>query len=1318
MAEPGFAVRFRGPVWRQPRTKGQPIEGKFLMGSEYPPRLFTLRGSLASLSVLALLALAGPATAQTPDFDFGDGRHGSFTLPPGETTIQDLWSQVRRGADAPGYDPADDAQVPSLENLTISSGGTLTVSGYSGSPASPVDPAAGGVLRLKVRGTLTIQAGAAISATGKGYRGGTMEGSAPGYIGQQGDSWGNGGATSGDANRGGGGGGFGAPTAGNDPGSGGGGGHREAGARGATGQGTQTGGLGGQSFDTVATTLGQGFRESFPFPRFGSGGGRAGQVENFANTIAFGGNGGGVIIIEAQHIINEGSISADGAPGGSNFSGGGGGAGGSILIQTLSVENGTVTANGGAGGVGTVLGNDGGSGGIGILLWDTRFEVKTAVSGQGTIELSPPGGFYDENAQVEVLAVPEEGWRFDRWERDLSGTENPATLIMDADKSVTAVFVPLPALNVSPRSRDVGPSGGNISFNVTVSGNTGAIDWTAVVETGSEFITINQGAAGTNDGVITVIVARSPVEASRTGTIVVASEDVGGDPVTVTITQGPATPVLSVTPADATASAEGEELVFQVRNTGTGAFDWTATLLAGQAFASISSADTGTNDGTFVVSLTENLSALQRTATLSVSAPGALNSPMSITITQQAGVPLLQVSPSSQLIGSASGIAALGISNGGNGVMNWTASVIEGAAFANITEGSSGTNAGSVSIFFQNNTSLANRTATIRVESVDAANSPVDVTITQTAQEAVLLVTPETQTAGSGAGTASYQVQNTGTGAMGWTASVVTGANFVSIASGGAGVNDGVISINVAQNTGIEERTATLQIVAPGAANSPQTVTLVQASRRPVLRVVPAGQSIGSAGGAVHLTIENGGTGTLAWTASLGEGAEYLTITSASSGVDDGAIQVTVAANASGESRTGTVHIEAPGAVDSPQTATILQLGCGVLARPENVAASDGVFSNTVEIIWSAVPNTIEYEIFRSPLDAPERRELIGTSTTPRYSDTLADPPDYELVNRGCFNPGEFIITYVHYFYEVRAVNACGASDFSVPTTGYRGLPSRNGAEGEGDGEGDGNGGGGGELVVKALPAPKSAGTAVIAGPGDAVAVRLRTSAAIDPASIWSQVDGVAVDASALQWIPVDDGDGWVVVSHDALPAVGGPCIVDAGATAGAEGAIAASFDVYVETGDDKAAADGLAVVPHALADESEGLFLAGLGNVYAITPQAPFVDPVLIQIPVPDGVSPASVALYYDGGDAGWYPAENVAGWLSGPVALSEDGAFIEAWVNHGGIVRAGRAPGVAVPVAGSVWPADYGTLAVLAITALLLALAGRRKRAGLTRG
>jgi len=1247
------------------------------------------------------------ADAQSPEFDFGDGRHGSFTVSAGETTIQELWSQVRLGSDEPAYDPSDPDQVPALQNLTISNGGTLTVSPFNGNPAAPVDPADGGVLRLKVRGTLTINTGGSISATGRGYRGGTLEGDEPGRIGQQGDSWGNGGTISGAANRGGGGGGFGEVNGMNNPGAGGGGGHRGPGQRGTTGAGSDTSGLGGADFDTVATNLGQAFRDTYPFPRFGSGGGRGGQVENFVNVGALGGRGGGVIIIEAARIVNNGAIVANGGAGGSNLSGGGGGAGGSIWIQSLSPESGTVSVSGGPGGAGSVLGNDGGAGGAGAVLWEGRFSLATATSGQGSVELSPAGGRYDAGEEVTLTAAPDPGWTFVRWEGDLSGSENPEMLEMDGDRSVTAIFRALPTLSASPAIREVGPGASTVSFTVTVTGNTDVVHWNTEITSGENFVTVTDGAAGTNNGVITVSVGNNTQPEAREATLLVTSEDVGSEPVVLTISQSPAVPLLEVIPTRLTASAEGEELVVQVRNGGTGTFDWTAAVLSGTSFASITSGGTGTNSGTFVVSFAVNPTAAQRTAIISVSAEDVVNSPIEIEIVQQAGAPLLQVSPATQLIGSAPTTATLNVSNGGNGTLNWTAAVVGGGAFAAISEGASGVNAGFIAVVLSRNSSTENRVVTVRVESNDADNSPVDVTITQAAQESVLQVTPDIQRVGSSVGSASFQVQNAGTGAMSWTAAVVEGANFISITGGAAGTNDGVVTVSVGENTGTAERTGVIEIQAPGAAGNPQRVTLVQSPRTPVLRVVPAEQSVGSAGGPVSITIENGGAGALNWTASVVTGANFLTFASAASGAGDGVLQLNVGANATEEARSGTIRIEAPGAEDSPQIATIIQLGCEILARPRNLSASDGLFPNSVELIWSAAPGATEYEIFRSSSGNPGLADLLGTSTVPRFSDTLAKPPEYELVNRGCFNPGEFIITNNIYFYYVTAVNACGTSEFSQVATGYRGLPAPP------------NDTDPGEFEEPALPNEKSVGGANLLAGETSVALRLSALEPIDPDSLWAELAGGAVSAEALSWVPVsgDNTDGWIVIALSGEVAGGGQFDALAGGATLAGEVLAPAGATFLPGGVAKAApeAGGPVAVPYLPPGEDSGLFLEGVGAVHEVLPRAVYAEAQLVWIPVPEGRDAHDLALYYqgDGGEyVAWYPGENVIGWLDSPMLeVSEDGAYVGAWVNHGGTVRLGIRPAAAAPPA-SIAPGNLGALATVLLTGLILLGSGRRRR------
>jgi outer membrane protein assembly factor BamB len=74
----------------------------------------------------------------------------------------------------------------------------------------------------------------------------------------------------------------------------------------------------------------------------------------------------------------------------------------------------------------------------------------TAVAdpaGGGSVELNPAGGSYPAGTVVTLTASPAEGFSFDHWGGDLSGSASPATVTMNADKSVTAYFKASSILN-------------------------------------------------------------------------------------------------------------------------------------------------------------------------------------------------------------------------------------------------------------------------------------------------------------------------------------------------------------------------------------------------------------------------------------------------------------------------------------------------------------------------------------------------------------------------------------------------------------------------------------------------------------------------------------------------------------------------------------------------------------------------------------------------------------------------------------------------------------------------------------------------------
>jgi predicted component of type VI protein secretion system len=79
-----------------------------------------------------------------------------------------------------------------------------------------------------------------------------------------------------------------------------------------------------------------------------------------------------------------------------------------------------------------------------------EYTLNTSVVGNGGIEISPEKTVYSDGESVTLTAIPDSGWQFDQWAGDASGSDNPVTLVMDSDKSVTAIFVTIPLSPYEP----------------------------------------------------------------------------------------------------------------------------------------------------------------------------------------------------------------------------------------------------------------------------------------------------------------------------------------------------------------------------------------------------------------------------------------------------------------------------------------------------------------------------------------------------------------------------------------------------------------------------------------------------------------------------------------------------------------------------------------------------------------------------------------------------------------------------------------------------------------------------------------------------
>ena len=261
---------------------------------------------------------------------YGDGSDGDVTISGGTTTL---------------------SREMVYNNLTVTSTGVLDMNGWP----------------IRVLGTLTVQASGRVHCDGYAGSGSTGGAARPdNYLGGS-TAGSNGSSTN-------------AFTASPITNSAGGG----AGGTGGSGFGGAYHGGGGGTRSLLAA--GYGAYRSFPLAiqqyayngatlgtallRGGTGGG--GGAGNGGSTGGGGGGGGGRAIIFAYNVVNNGTISCNGAAGvyslGLNTGGGGGGGGGSITVAYRTYSGSDPTASGGAGGTGSGNGTDGAAGAAGLVL--------------------------------------------------------------------------------------------------------------------------------------------------------------------------------------------------------------------------------------------------------------------------------------------------------------------------------------------------------------------------------------------------------------------------------------------------------------------------------------------------------------------------------------------------------------------------------------------------------------------------------------------------------------------------------------------------------------------------------------------------------------------------------------------------------------------------------------------------------------------------------------------------------------------------------------------------------------------------------------
>ncbi|MDR2594533.1 MAG: glycoside hydrolase family 11 protein [Fibromonadaceae bacterium] len=133
--------------------------------------------------------------------------------------------------------------------------------------------------------------------------------------------------------------------------------------------------------------------------------------------------------------------------------------------------------------------------GIVVPAGSYTLELTASPSNGGSIAKTPSNPYYSSGSSVSLKANPASGWKFDSWSGDATGTANPVSVTMNANKSVIAKFTPLidPTANIIKNGNfantsdwefNKGSGYGNSDGSFNVASNKATINITKIGDSG------------------------------------------------------------------------------------------------------------------------------------------------------------------------------------------------------------------------------------------------------------------------------------------------------------------------------------------------------------------------------------------------------------------------------------------------------------------------------------------------------------------------------------------------------------------------------------------------------------------------------------------------------------------------------------------------------------------------------------------------------------------------------------------------------------------------------------------------------------------
>jgi hypothetical protein len=248
--------------------------------------------------------------------------------------------------------------------------------------------------------------------------------------------------------------------------------------------------------------------------------------------------------------------------------------------------------------------------------------------------------------------------------------------------------------------------------------------------------------------------------------------------------------------------------------------------------------------------------------------------------------PQLSASPLTLNVNPPAATATINVTSN----LAWTAT--ESSSWFSISP-LSGTNNGTITVTYNQNTSASGRSGTITISAPDVPN--VIVTVNQAG--ATLAVTPASRSVSAPAGSTTFSVNSNTT----WTVSESVSWFSVSPMSGTA---NGTLTVNYDQNLSTTPRSGQITVSSPGLPSV--VVTVNQAGAGATLTVTPANRAVTPSAGSTTFSIASN-TG---WVVT--ESVAWLTA-APMSGTGNGTLTVNYGQNTTGTPRVGSILVTASG---------------------------------------------------------------------------------------------------------------------------------------------------------------------------------------------------------------------------------------------------------------------------------------------------------------------------------------------------------------------------------------------------------------------